>query len=141
MGGVAWVMRGFPRGMRHACAPMVPCHRGAVPTARDAWMVAGEHTAAQMPSRTSGATGDVRRSDLAHYLISVKRPQSGGAHPSHASRGTPDGEEEEVMLQRVDYQLPKGSVAADSYSHYVSSLTFSSHWLVPCMHAVCARRV
>ena len=32
------------------------------------------------------------------------------------------------MLSRVDYQLPKGSVASDSYSQYVSSLTFSSHW-------------
>jgi len=37
-------------------------------------------------------------------------------------------EEEEVLLQRVDFQLPKGSVGADTYSHYVSSLTFSSHW-------------
>jgi len=67
----------------------------------------------------------VRRSDTDHYIISLKRGGGGGG----GGHGKGDKErEEDVVLSRVDYQLPKGSVASDSYSQYVSSLTFSSHW-------------
>ena len=83
----------------------------------------------------------MRRSDTDHYIISLKGGGGGGGGGAAAAGAGGGGggggggqakgdteREEDVVLSRVDYQLPKGSVASDSYSQYVSSLTFSSHW-------------